>query len=96
MRSLILAAAALLSSAAFAQRTNSANPIQDRAIDPGTVVTGTTVVVKGTNEGPNAFGVTWDGSKNEPVAIVMERDFRDCIPGNLDREDLERVHGEIR
>ena len=96
MRSTILAATVLLTAAAFAQRTLSTNSVPDRSIDPGKEVAGSTVVVKGANDGPNTVSVDWENTRNEPVAIVMERDLRDCIPGNLDRERLELRNGEVQ
>ncbi len=96
MRSTILAAAALLAATAFAQRTISTDSDLTRTIDPGKVVAGATVVVEGTGDGPNTVSVNWENTRNEPVAIVMERDLRDCIAGNLDRERLELRNGEVR
>lgn len=93
MRSLILATAALLSATAFAQKTASSLPTDRPASQEMNI--GESRIEAG-GEMTNSDFIIDDGSRFEPVAIVMERDFRDCIQGNLDREDLERVHGEIR
>ncbi len=93
MRSLILATAALLSATAFAQKTA---PRLGTELPTGKELNVGEGRIEAGGEMTNSDFIIDDGSKNELVAISLNRDFRDCIPGNLDREDLERVHGEIR
>lgn len=95
MRSLILATAAILSATAFAQKT--APDLQTHPTDrTGQTIELKNIEIKGELGLPGSVRVDLEGSDPELVAIALKRDFRDCIPGNLDREDLERVHGEIR
>ncbi|MEK7392010.1 MAG: hypothetical protein AAB214_05520 [Fibrobacterota bacterium] len=96
MRSQILFVAALLSTTTFAQKTasNLATAPTDRAstqkIDLENIK-----VIANTGE-PGSFDINWDGSRSHQVAVVMDRDFRDAIQGNMDRETLERLNGETR
>jgi hypothetical protein len=96
MRSLILFAAAILSTAAFAQKTTPKFDIapSDRPADQKVVLKD--VIVTANTAGPEAIGVNWDGSNAPQVAVVMDRDFRDAIQGNIDRETVERSNGETR
>ncbi len=95
MRSQIFLAAALLSSAVFAQRVmpNSATTPQPSTGKEMNLGNG---VLKAPEQMPNSSSVLCDGSMIEPVAIVLQRDLRECIQGNLDRESIERSNGETR
>jgi len=96
MRSQILFAAALLSTAAFAQKTAPnlvASPV-DRASTQNIDLKNINVTVS--TAGPGTVDVNWDGSLSTQVAIVMDRDFREAIQGNMDRETIERSNGETR
>jgi len=96
MRSQILFVAALLSTAAFAQKTtpNLVASTVDRASTQNIDLNN--IKVTATTAGPGTVEVNWDGSLSSQVAIVMDRDFRDAIQGNLDREVIERANGEVR
>jgi hypothetical protein len=94
MQSRILLAATLIASAAFAQRTVPTD--SKLAPKEGTTVVGGTVTVTGSTP---MLGTGYvNGGMIEPsqVAIVMDRDFREAIQGNLDRETIERSNGETR
>lgn len=97
MRSQIFLAAALLSTAAFAQRTLSSDAAANLAgKNPGTTVAGGTVNVTGHSPMLGSAYVNGGVVEAPQVAIVMERDFRDAIQGDMDRETIERANGETR
>lgn len=96
MRSQILFIAALLSTAAFAQRTLSTDDALKASPKEGTTVVGGTVNVTGSTSMVGS-GFIQGGVVDLPlVAIVMDRDFRDAIQGNMDRETIEHSNGETR
>lgn len=96
MRSQILFAAALLSTAALAQKTSQKLEMAptDRPADQRIELKDVKVV--GDLHLPNTLGIIDDGSKGGMVAVVLDRDFRDAIQGNMDRETIERSNGETR
>lgn len=95
MRSLVLLSAALFASAAMAQKTTPKLQVHpnDRT---GQEIDLKNIEIKGDLGLPGSVRVDIEGSQADVVALSLDRSFVDCIPGNLDREDLERVNGEIR
>ncbi|MEN9309281.1 MAG: hypothetical protein RL173_3213 [Fibrobacterota bacterium] len=97
MRSQILFVAALLSTTTFAQRTSTVDDAAKLApTNPGTTVAGGTVTVTGQSSMTGSDFINGGVVDAPMVAVVMDRDFRDAIQGNLDRETIERANGEVR
>lgn len=95
MRSQIFLAAALLTTAVFAQREMPNRLEPDIAKNSKPDITGT-VQITGHNEGPGSVVINGGPDESPMVAISLDRSLLDAIQGNLDRESIERTNGETR